>query len=170
MPRASAHRTPLPSVETPGRKAILISDLELDRARREAQVETVISYSEVEKRSAGKRKQKTRLRKSAGGIPKKPRRSRDLDPDRFSPAILRVASRRRRFASSPQRARSGRSGNSRLRRRLAPSSRRCALPSRYGARARNPEGASNSQGPTALLESENSDGRGLANGDGDSSS
>ena len=44
--------------ETQGRKAILISDLELDRARREAQVETVVSYSEVERKVQGKRKQK----------------------------------------------------------------------------------------------------------------
>jgi Xaa-Pro aminopeptidase len=45
-------------VETQGRKAILINDLELDRARREAQVETVISYSELEKKVQGKQKQK----------------------------------------------------------------------------------------------------------------
>ncbi len=45
-------------VETQGRRAILISDLELDRARREAQVETVVSYSELERKLPGKRKQK----------------------------------------------------------------------------------------------------------------
>ena len=62
-------------VETQGRKAILISDLELDRARREAQVETVVSYSEAGEKSAGQAKAKTCLLKSAGGIPKKPKRS-----------------------------------------------------------------------------------------------
>jgi Xaa-Pro aminopeptidase len=45
-------------VETRGRTAILLSDLEVDRGRREAKVGDVISYSELEKKVRGTRKQK----------------------------------------------------------------------------------------------------------------
>ena len=45
-------------VETQGRTAILLSDLEVDRGRREAKVDSVVSYSEVEKKAQGIRKQK----------------------------------------------------------------------------------------------------------------
>ncbi len=45
-------------VETQGRTAILLSDLEVDRGRREAKVDNVESYSQVEKEVQGIRKQK----------------------------------------------------------------------------------------------------------------
>jgi Xaa-Pro aminopeptidase len=45
-------------VETQGKTAILLSDLEVDRGRREARVDNVASYSEVEKLAQGKRKKK----------------------------------------------------------------------------------------------------------------
>ena len=45
-------------VETQRRTAILLSDLEVDRGRREAKVDNVVSYSEMEKKAQGIRKQK----------------------------------------------------------------------------------------------------------------
>ena len=45
-------------VEKPGRTAILLSDLEVDRGRREAKVDDVISYSRVEKEVQGAEKKK----------------------------------------------------------------------------------------------------------------
>jgi Xaa-Pro aminopeptidase len=45
-------------VETQGKTAILLSDLEVDRGRREAKVDNVASYSEVEKEAQGKGKKK----------------------------------------------------------------------------------------------------------------
>jgi Xaa-Pro aminopeptidase len=45
-------------VEKPGRTAILLSDLEVDRGRREAKVDDVISYSRIEKEVQGAKKKK----------------------------------------------------------------------------------------------------------------
>lgn len=45
-------------VETQRKTAILLSDLEVDRGRREAKVDNVASYSEVEKEAQGKRNKK----------------------------------------------------------------------------------------------------------------
>ncbi len=45
-------------VESKGRKAVLLSDLEVDRGRREAKVDGVFSYSEVEKQVQGPKKRK----------------------------------------------------------------------------------------------------------------
>jgi Xaa-Pro aminopeptidase len=45
-------------VEAQGRTAILLSDLEVDRGRREAKVDEVVSYSELEKKVQGVSKQK----------------------------------------------------------------------------------------------------------------
>lgn len=45
-------------LETKGRKAVLLSDLEVDRGRREARVDEVVSYSAVEKTVQGKKKSK----------------------------------------------------------------------------------------------------------------
>ena len=45
-------------IEAKGRKAILLSDLEVDRGRREARVDDVVSYSELEKSVQGAKKRK----------------------------------------------------------------------------------------------------------------
>ena len=45
-------------VEARGRKAVLLSDLEVDRGRREAKVDDVFSYSELEEKVQGAKKRK----------------------------------------------------------------------------------------------------------------
>jgi len=57
---ATRFRAPDPFVfvETQGKTAILLSDLEVDRGRREAKVDDVVSYSQVEKEVQGTKKQK----------------------------------------------------------------------------------------------------------------
>lgn len=45
-------------VEAEGKKTILLNDLEVDRGRREAQVDAVVSYSELEKAAQGGKKKK----------------------------------------------------------------------------------------------------------------
>lgn len=56
MFHATGFRVPDPFVyvESRGKSAILLSDLELDRGRREARVDEVVSFSELEKKLLGK--------------------------------------------------------------------------------------------------------------------
>jgi Xaa-Pro aminopeptidase len=55
-------------VETQKRTAILLTDLELDRGRRAAKVDSVVSYSELEKRVQGARKHKPAYAKVLAGF------------------------------------------------------------------------------------------------------
>ena len=58
-------------VEAGDRKAVLLSDLEVDRGRREAKVDDVVSYSEMEKTVQGKKKQKPAYAKVVAAFLKK---------------------------------------------------------------------------------------------------
>lgn len=58
-------------VEAQGKKALLLSDLEVDRGRREAQVDEVVAYSEVEKAVQGSKKRKPAFAKVVAAFLKK---------------------------------------------------------------------------------------------------
>ncbi len=58
-------------LDAKGRKALLLSDLEVDRGRREAQVDEVVAYSELEKKIQGGRKRKPAFAKVVAAFLKK---------------------------------------------------------------------------------------------------
>jgi Xaa-Pro aminopeptidase len=58
-------------VEAKGKKALLLSDLEVDRGRREAQVDEVAAYSELEKEVQGTKKKKPSFVKVVAAFLKK---------------------------------------------------------------------------------------------------
>jgi len=89
---ASGFRVPDPFVfvESQGRKAILLSDLEVDRGRREAKVDVVESYSELESKLRGSRKAPCRFEEVVAAFAKKHRATRPLVPEDF-PLGLAVA-------------------------------------------------------------------------------
>lgn len=58
-------------VEAKGKKALLLSDLEVDRGRREAQVDDVAAYSELEKEVQGEKKRKPAFAKVVATFLKK---------------------------------------------------------------------------------------------------
>ncbi len=51
-------------LEVEGRKTLLLSDLEIDRGRRDAQVDEVLSYSALEKEIQGKKKARPSIARS----------------------------------------------------------------------------------------------------------
>jgi Xaa-Pro aminopeptidase len=77
-------------VEKQGRTAILLSDLEVDRGRREAQVDDVVSYSELEKEAQGtKKKQKPAYAKVVAKFLKRLGARRVQTPADFSLGLAR---------------------------------------------------------------------------------
>lgn len=77
-------------LETPGRTVILLSDLEVDRGRREAKVDDVMSYSELEKKVQGAKRQKPAYAKVVAGFLKKLRARRVLTPADFPLGLARA--------------------------------------------------------------------------------
>jgi Xaa-Pro aminopeptidase len=77
-------------VETKGRTAILLSDLEVDRGRREAKVDDVVSYSELEKEAQGIKKQKPAYAKVVAEFLKKLGARRVLTPADFPLGLARA--------------------------------------------------------------------------------
>lgn len=101
---ATRFRAPDPFVfvEARGRKALLLSDLEVDRGRREARVEDVVSYSELEKRVQSSRKRKPSLARVVAAFLKKRRARRVVVPADF-PFGLARALRREKIRVRPSR-------------------------------------------------------------------
>jgi Xaa-Pro aminopeptidase len=77
-------------VEAKGRTAILLSDLEVDRGRREATVNDVVSYSELEKEAQGIKKQKPAYAKVVAEFLKKLGARRVLTPADFPLGLARA--------------------------------------------------------------------------------
>ena len=92
---ATRFRAPDPFVfvETQGQTAILLSDLEVDRGRREAKVNDVVSYSELEKETQGIKKQKPAYAKVVAEFLKKLGAKRVLTPADFSLGLARALKR-----------------------------------------------------------------------------
>jgi Xaa-Pro aminopeptidase len=77
-------------VEAKGRTAILLSDLEVDRGRREAKADDVVSYSELEKEAQGIKKQKPAYAKVVAEFLKKLGARRVLTPADFPLGLARA--------------------------------------------------------------------------------
>lgn len=88
---ATRFRAPDPFVylETRGRSAILLSDLEVDRGRREAMVDEVVSYSSLEKEIQGRKKRKPSYPKVLAGFLRNRRVQSVLTPADFPFALAR---------------------------------------------------------------------------------
>ncbi len=75
--------------EVDGRSALLLSDLEVDRGRREARVDEVVSYSEFEKSLAGKKKRRPSLAKVVAAFLRERGAKSVTVPDDFPFALAR---------------------------------------------------------------------------------
>lgn len=92
---ATRFRAPDPFIflEARGRKMLLLSDLEVDRGRREAKVDEVASYSELEKRVQGSKKRKPSLARVVAAFLRKHRAKRAIVPADFPFGMARALRR-----------------------------------------------------------------------------
>ena len=145
----------------------MLSDLELDRGRREAKVDDVVSYSELEKAAQGIRKQKPAYAKVVAEFLKKLGATTGSDARRFCPGSCARSEEGERSCSAREgsilaRARNqDRAGDQCSRRGSAHRG------GGHGARARYSEGCDHSKGWKTFLEPEDSDCRDFADGNGD---
>jgi Xaa-Pro aminopeptidase len=77
-------------LENDGRRTLLLSDLEIDRGRKEAQVDEVLSYSELAKEVQGRKKKQPPLARVLAAFLAKNSAKRVIVPDDFPFALARA--------------------------------------------------------------------------------
>jgi Xaa-Pro aminopeptidase len=89
---ATGFRAPDPFVllEKEGRRVLLMSDLEIDRARQTAKADEVLSYSEIEKQVQGKRKRKPPYAEVLAGFLRAQKAKKSIVPMDFPLGLART--------------------------------------------------------------------------------
>ncbi len=106
-------------LEQNGKRTLVLSDLEIDRGRKQASADEFLPYSEFEKEVQGERAQGSGLREGAGAFPDEKKSPLRASCPRIFRSVLRASLNRKRSGFSRRTASSGRSAKRKQKRNCA---------------------------------------------------